>query len=168
MIWLSSLLLLQLLHHAKAPPPRMTTQPSQGDTDQVPLPTWDHYLKQVSKITINDENSEYRDFIHNLNKEIGTGEPEEVEGKEWTAKVIDAFNRLVSENTKRQLHAVKKREIDAIRRRLIPRKKSQTSEDDTPTHLDMKTLSFTAEDLRLLIEANREHVKWVKINNKSC
>lgn len=116
MMWLSSILLLHLLHHAKAPPPRMTTPRGPGDTDQVPLPTWDYYLKQVSKITINDENSEYRDFIHNLNKEVGAGEPEEVLGKEWTAKVVDAFNRLVSENSKRQLHAVKKREIDAIRR----------------------------------------------------
>jgi len=142
-------------------PPSLLSAPSRrakGDAqEQVPLPSWDHYLKQVTSITINDENASYRDFIKKLNE--GTaGHPVDGWGEDWTNKVVDAFERLVSVGSKKQLNEVKKREVNAIRRRLIPRKKSQNN-DEVPTHLDMTNLRFTGQDLRMLINANRDHIK---------
>ena len=74
-------------------------------------------------------------------------------------KIEEAFERMVPEEDRRMLNHVKKKEIDAIRRRLIPRKKHLTQELHLPTHLNMTILKFTAQDLGLLIKANRDHAK---------
>jgi len=146
-----------------APPRRTKGEPAQ---EQVPLPTWDHYLKQITSITINDENAAYRAFIKKLNEETA-GDPVDGWGEGWTDKVVDAFERLVSEGSKKQLNEVKKREVNAIRRRLIPKKKSQSYNDEVPTHLDMTNLRFTGQDLRMLIKANREHIqKFTELREK--
>ena len=40
-------------------------------------------------------------------------------GEAWADKVVDAFERLVSESSKKQLNEVKKREVNAIRRWVV-------------------------------------------------
>jgi hypothetical protein len=40
----------------------------------------------------------------------------EEKGSKWVEAVVDGFERLVSEESKMQLHAIKKKEVDAIRR----------------------------------------------------
>ena len=44
------------------------------------------------------------------------GHPVDGWGEDWTNKVVDAFERLVSVGSKKQLNEVKKREVNAIRR----------------------------------------------------
>ena len=47
---------------------------------------------------------------------VTAGDPVDGWGDGWTDKVVDAFERLVSEGSKKQLNEVKKREVNAIRR----------------------------------------------------
>ena len=47
---------------------------------------------------------------------VTAGDPVDGWGDGWTDKVVDAFERLVSEGSKNQLNEVKKREVNAIRR----------------------------------------------------
>ena len=125
---------------------------SESATDQLPLPPWDRYLKAISKITLNDKNKEYRDYIRSLNKDNAAG-------PELIKLIEDAFEKMISDEDKNLLHHVKKKEIDAIRRRLIPKKKHMSDDSEMPTHLNMTYLRFTAHDLGLLIQANIEHAK---------
>ena len=74
--------------------------------------------------------------------------------EEWANKVADAFEKLISENSKRHLNEIKKKEVSAIRRwvnkvqilnlihlflrRLMQGKKNQNQNNsELPTHLDM-------------------------------
>merc|ERR550519_940291 len=163
---LSLLLLLPFNLPPALSAPRRRRAKGEPAQEQVPLPTWDHYLKQITSITINDENAAYRDFIKKLNAETAP-DPVDGWGEAWADKVVDAFERLVSESSKKQLNEVKKREVNAIRRRLIPRKKSQSNNDEMPTHLDMTSLRFTGQDLKMLIKANNDHVnKFTELREK--
>jgi len=152
---LPTLTLLLLFFHTpihSAPNRRVTGDPQ----EQVPLPTWDHYLKQITSVTINDENAAFRDFMHKLNEVDRVGDWEE----EWANRVADAFEKLISENSKRHLNEIKKKEVSAIRRRLMQGKKNQNQNNsELPTHLDMTNPRFTGQDLRMLIMANSNHVK---------
>jgi len=125
---------------------------NESATDQLPLPPWDRYLKAISKITLNDKNKQYRDYIRSLNKDNAAG-------PELIKLIEDAFEKMISDEDKNLLHHVKKKEIDAIRRRLIPKKKHMSDDSEMPTHLNMTYLRFTAHDLGLLIQANIEHAK---------
>ena len=73
--------------------------------------------------------------------------------------IEEAFEKMVSAADRKLLNSVKKKEIDAIRRRLIPTKKHLAGDVQIPTHLNMTVLQFTAQDIGLLIKANMEHVK---------
>ena len=131
---------------------------SEPPTEQVPLPAWDRYLKAISKITLNESNKEYSEFLKksDLRKtfdEDGTLSDKTLRGIE------EAFEKMVSAADRKLLNSVKKKEIDAIRRRLIPTKKHLAGDVQIPTHLNMTVLQFTAQDIGLLIKANMEHVK---------
>jgi len=143
------------LNKSKSIPTKDEKEPP---TEQVPLPAWDRYLKAISKITLNESNKEYSEFLKksDLRKtfdEDGTLSDKTLRGIE------EAFEKMVSAADRKLLNSVKKKEIDAIRRRLIPTKKHLAGDVQIPTHLNMTVLQFTAQDIGLLIKANMEHVK---------
>ena len=136
----------------------------EAPTDRVPLPEWDRYLKSVSKITLDKKNKEYGQFL----KDIDLRKKFEEDGfinDETVRRIEEAFDRLIPAEDKNLLNAVKKKEIDAIRRRIIPRKKSLGPDVELPTHLNMTVLAFTAQDIGLLIKANGEHVRYFEQQN---
>lgn len=141
---------------------RTKSIPAQNDpdsyTDQIPLPEWDRYLKSVSKITLNEKNKEYSKFLKDfeLRKKL---EKDGTLDDETLHKIEEAFDRMIQEEDRKLLNSVKKKEIDAIRRRLIPTKKRLSKELEIPAHLNITVLKFTAQDIGLLIKANMEHVK---------
>lgn len=47
---------------------------------------------------------------------VGEEERRNWDRKDWVDKVVDAFERLVTEGSKKQLNEVKKKEVNAIRR----------------------------------------------------
>ena len=125
---------------------------TESPNDQIPLPEWDRYLKSVSKITINEKNKEYKEFIKN------SGLKDE-DDERAIHKIEEVFERMIPEEDRKLLNIVKKKEIDAIRRRIIPRKKNLKNEVQIPTHLNVTVLKFTAQDIGLLIRANKEHTR---------
>merc|ERR1712142_723766 len=127
-------------------------------TDQIPLPEWDRYLKSVSKITLNEKNKEYKEFLKDINLREKFKEDGSI-SDETLHQIQEAFEKMIPEEDKKLLHAVKKKEIDAYRRRLIPTKKQLANDQPFPTHLNFTVLPFTAQDIGLLIRANMEHVK---------
>ena len=82
-------------------------------------------------------------------------------------RIEEAFEKMVPEKDKKMLNAVKKKEIDSIRRRLIPVKKQHSNDAQLPTHLNFTVLPFIAQDIGLLIKANAEHVRGV-ISKTHC
>lgn len=146
------------LYNLKSIPAKNEKNEKESPTDRVPLPEWDRYLKSVSQITLDKKNKEYGQFL----KEIDLRKKFEVEGfidDETIRKIEEAFDKLIPAEDKKRLNVVKKKEIDAIRRRIIPRKKSLAQDVEFPKHLNMSVLPFTAQDIGLLIKANGEHVR---------
>ena len=121
-------------------------------TEQIPFPPWDRYLKDVSRLSLSEENKEYRDFLKSLT-------PPDTLNDEYIQKIQEAFVKMTPEEIKKKLNSAKKREIDAIRRRLIPVKKKLADNTPLPTHLNLTILRFIPEDIGLLIRANNEHFK---------
>ena len=171
--------------------------------EQVPLPTWDHYLKvrndaELAKVGNRLQTScplsSWYDMIVSANNQchhqrwkcgfqrfhaeiewrsekiyfmafLGLKQifcdprvPNSVDRvgdweEEWANRVADAFEKLISENSKWHLNEIKKKEVNAIRRwvskvqnctlllflrRLMQGKKNQNQNNsELPTHLDM-------------------------------
>ena len=85
--------------------------------------------------------------------------------KDTIQRIEEAFEKMVPEKDKKLLNAVKRKEIDSIRRRLISAKKQHSTDFQIPTHLNFTVLPFIAQDIGLLIKANAEHVREVNIKN---
>jgi len=166
LLLLQPLFNLQPVHSRAAPRVTPAAEPSTTAREampheEVPLPLWDRYLKEVSRASLNEKNAAYKEYVNKLGKENNTRE-------EWMEKVVEAFEKMMDPETRQLLNNIKKKEVDAIRRRLIPRKKNDARADDLPTYLDMTVLRFTKDDLRKLIESNLAHVdKFTKLREEN-
>ena len=107
---------------------------------------------------MNEKNKEYSKFLKDfeLRKKL---EKDGTLDDETLHKIEEAFDRMIQEDDRKLLNSVKKKEIDAIRRRLIPTKKHLSKELEVPAHLNITVLKFTAQDIGLSIKANMEHVR---------
>jgi len=123
--------------------------------DIIPLPEWDRYLKSVVKIVFGEKNKKFAEYA----KSLGLGRSVE---DEIIKKIEVAFDRMIPEEDRKILNGIKKKEIDAIRRRLIPIKKHLSNDLQMPSHLNITKLQFSSQDMGLLIKANMEHV--IKFN----
>jgi len=114
-------------------------------------------LEAVSHITLSPENIAFREFVRreNLREKLEQG----IQVEETLQRIEEAFEKLVSERIKKMLNAVKKKERDAIRRKLILMNKQPSHDVQLPTHLNLTVIPFIAQDIGLLIRANGEHVK---------
>ena len=126
---------------------------------EIPPPAWSRYLESVSEITLKEENSDFREFMKN--EDLREKLDQDIILKDTIQRIEEAFEKMVPEKDKKLLNAVKRKEIDSIRRRLIPVKKQHSNDAQLPTHLNFTVLPFIAQDIGLLIKANAEHVRRV-------
>ena len=126
---------------------------------EIPPPAWSRYLESVSEITLKEENSDFREFMKN--EDLREKLDQDIILKDTIQRIEEAFEKMVPEKDKKLLNAVKRKEIDSIRRRLIPAKKHDSNDAKLPTHLNFTVLPFIAQDIGLLIKANAEHVRRV-------
>jgi len=115
--------------------------------DVFPEPEYSRYLATIAKILVDNKFEIHKSQI------VMDGIADEV------VKYVTKFIEGLPEEARRTLSRYKRKEVDRLRRKLIPRKKKLQNYDNSsnPDHLDMTKTAFDAKDLILLIKANRAH-----------
>ncbi|XP_023341307.1 nucleobindin-2 [Eurytemora carolleeae] len=124
--------------------------------NHLPEATFQKYAHRVFYIL---EKTEWKNISHNWWRKRNDPQSELTENEiNELVTLLDGLLEKDSSNlTQKELNYVKKREIDQIRRRILPRKKYLQKDFQEPDHLDMTRIKFDGQDWKLLIRAFEKH-----------